>query len=382
MGSRRGFLKKTLGVCFTGGSVVDQALFRAVEARAQSKSALPELFDIQKLADGIYAAVAKPQTLLNCNAVVVENSEDLLILDSHSKPSAVASLVRQLRDQVTKKPVRYVVASHFHWDHAQGLPAYRRLAPHAEIVSTEATRRLIGDQTAKRLKQSLEELEKSIDGLKRKVAEAKSGEERLAQEQVLRETRDYLSEMKAFTPELPNLTFDRDLILHDKAHDLHLAFRGRAHTDGDLVVYCPQKKVIATGDMAHGFFPFIADGYPLEYSRTLIAVAQFDFTKLAGGHGPVQEGKSRLYQTANYLEELTQAVLQGRRAGKPLERLQAEITPGTLRSLADGGYGEYAARNNLQYRVMPLPRPSVSDVLQSAIKEAVAQTYARLEAQS
>ena len=58
MASRRAFLSKVLGPAFVGASVIDQALFRAARARAQSNYQLPVLFDIEKVADGIYAALA------------------------------------------------------------------------------------------------------------------------------------------------------------------------------------------------------------------------------------------------------------------------------------------------------------------------------------
>jgi glyoxylase-like metal-dependent hydrolase (beta-lactamase superfamily II) len=138
--SRRGFLKRTLGACWTGAALMEQAVFRANHARAQAVDGLPTLFDIEKVADGIYAAIARPETLLNCNAAIFENSADLLIVDTHSKPSAVTALVSQIRREITKKPVRYVVNSHFHWDHTQGTAAYRKIAPHADVVASEASR--------------------------------------------------------------------------------------------------------------------------------------------------------------------------------------------------------------------------------------------------
>jgi hypothetical protein len=66
--SRRGFLKRTLGACWTGAALMEQAVFRANLARAQAVNGLPTLFDIEKVANGIYAAIARPETLLNCNA--------------------------------------------------------------------------------------------------------------------------------------------------------------------------------------------------------------------------------------------------------------------------------------------------------------------------
>jgi len=372
-------LGAVLGPVFTGGAVLDQALFRAARARAQSRAALPELFDLERVADGVWSALARPQTLLNSNAVIFENAEDLLIVDAHSKPSAVAALVRQLRDHVTRKPVRYVVASHFHWDHAHGLPAYRRFAPRADLVSSEATRRLLGEQTAPRLKASLETIGKAIEDSKKKAADARDAAEREAHRRMARESEEYLREMKDYAPELPNVTFDRDLVIHDKAHDLHLAFRGRGHTSGDVVVYCPSKKAVATGDLLHGFFPFMGDGYPLEWSRTLLAVAEFGFETIAGGHGGVFRSRDRLYQMANYIEEITEAVVIGRRAGKPLATIQAETTPEKLRTLADGGYGEETAAAILKYRMIAPPRPAPATVIADSVRLNIEQIYTRLE---
>jgi hypothetical protein len=103
MKTRRGFLRTTLGTCWTGAALLEQSVFRATQARAQATPNLPALFDIQKVADGIYAAVAKPAAVLNCNAAIFENSHDLLVVDTHSKPSAVIALVAQLRREVTHR---------------------------------------------------------------------------------------------------------------------------------------------------------------------------------------------------------------------------------------------------------------------------------------
>ena len=143
MRTRRGFLKSTLGACWTGAVLLEQSIFRATQARAQAQSDQPSLFNIQKIADGVYAAIAKPTAVLNCNAAIFQNTEDLLIVDTHSKPSAVVALVSQLRKEVTKKPVRYIVNSHFHWDHSQGTSAYRKMNPAAHVISSEATRQLL-----------------------------------------------------------------------------------------------------------------------------------------------------------------------------------------------------------------------------------------------
>jgi hypothetical protein len=61
-----------------------------------------------------------------------------------------------------------------------------------------------------------------------------------------------------------NGTFGKTYVIKDKAHDLHVEFHGRADTAGDVVVFCPQKCVVATGDMILGILPFLGDSYPRE----------------------------------------------------------------------------------------------------------------------
>ena len=117
---RRGFLRKTLGAYWTGAALLEQSIFRAAQARAQANPGLPKLFNIRKVADGVYAAIGQASALINSNAAIFEMSDGLLVVDTHSKPSAVFSLVSQIKKEVSTKPVKYIVNSHFHWDHTQG----------------------------------------------------------------------------------------------------------------------------------------------------------------------------------------------------------------------------------------------------------------------
>ncbi len=378
MSARRGFLRNTLGAAWTGAALLEQAVFRATAARAQATGGLPKLFQIEKVADGIYAAIARPQALINCNAAIFEQEKDLLIVDTHSKPSAVVALVSQLKREVTQKPVKYIVNSHFHWDHTQGAPTYKRFAPYADIVSSEVTRNLISEHGAQRLKESVETAQAALPGYKEKAAQARTAQEKTYYQQIAFDTQSYIAEMKNYQPELPNVTFDSDLIIHDKAHDLHLAFRGRGHTAGDVVVYCPQKKTIATGDLIHGFAPYIADGFPLLWPVTLQAVAMFSFEHLIGGHGAVQHTRERIYHMAGYIEELTELVGRGKRSHRTVEQLQQSITPASLVSLSRGGYGEFLGQSISKYRLQP-PGAEEAKILADAVSGNIADIYKVLD---
>jgi len=338
--SRRGFLATTLGAAWVGASMLERSVLRAAQARAQSRTELPTLFDIEKVADGVYAAIARGRAIINSNAVIFENANDLLIVDAHAAPSAVYALVAQIRREITQKPVRYVVTSHLHGDHTQGLPAYRSIAPKADIVACAKTRDLLTEVGPSRLKAAVEAVPRSIESFQQRLGAAKSAEEKAYYGEMIAQSRAFLEEMRDVTVELPNVTFTDHLAIHDKAHDLHLSFRGRGHTAGDIVVFCPQKKVIASGDLLHGFFPTIGDGYPRDWPATLRSMSELDFEHVAGGHGGVQHTRQRLGQLKAYFEELIDIAGRARQEGMPLDRLQQTITPATLKSLG-GGYGDY-----------------------------------------
>jgi len=322
--------------------MLERAAFAAAQVRAQSKRDLPRLFDIEKVAGGVYAAVARGRAMINSNAVIFENANGLLIVDAHAAPSAVYALAAQIRREITQKPVRYVVATHLHGDHTQGLPAYKSLAPGAELVSSTKTHDLLTELGPRRLKTAVTELvPRSIENYRARLAEAKTSEEKAFYEEMIRQSKAFLEEMQNVAIEAPNVTFDRELVLHDKAHDLHLGFHGRGHTAGDVVVFCPQKKVIATGDLLHGFFPVIGDGYPRDWPGTLASIGGLAFDRVAGGHGGVQQSPARLGHLRAYLEELIEVVSRAKRDGVPLERLQETVLPASLKTLEQGGYGSY-----------------------------------------
>jgi glyoxylase-like metal-dependent hydrolase (beta-lactamase superfamily II) len=115
--SRRDFFQRMALGSVAGASILDLAWRRAAWAQA-TPGAATDLFEIQKVAEGVYFAFARPQAVANCNAAIFVNSADVLVVDSHSKPSAAAGLIAQIKQQITTKPVRYLVDTHFHWDHS------------------------------------------------------------------------------------------------------------------------------------------------------------------------------------------------------------------------------------------------------------------------
>jgi cyclase len=280
-------------------------------------------FDITKVADGVYAAVAAPAYKVNCNTAIIENDDDVMIVDTHSKPSAARVIVEKLRG-ITHKPVRYVVNTHFHWDHWHGNEVYPATYPDAEIVTNQITREAMVMKGLKRIQDHVRQVPGEIATLKADL-QAASPSQRAKLEADLRLAEAYLAEVKALKPVLPTIAFEQTMKLYRRDREIHLLHLGRAHTAGDVFVYLPKEKVVITGDAMIGWTPFMGDGYPDEWAATLDRLAQLDFTHIIMGHGNVT-GREWLGTFRSYVHDMVEAVRQEAATGATLDEVKQRVT--------------------------------------------------------
>jgi cyclase len=367
--TRRNFLHVMMSGALAGASVLELAWHRAAWARAEETAAGPKLFDIEKVADGIYFAQARPQAEINCNASIFVRNRDVVVVDSHSKPSAASSLLRQIRSELTPKPVRYVINTHFHWDHTQGNQAYRVADHPIDFIASASTKQLMSDTAVARMKASVEQVPREIEKLRTESARATSPAEKAFCADQIHQLEAYRAELKDYSLELPTITFEKSYVLQDPAFELHIEFHGRAHTAGDVVVFCPQKRIVATGDVIHGFLPFIADGYPRTWPATIQSIGQLEFTTILPGHAAIQAGRGIMSSQRHYIEELTARVEEARKACITVPELQKRTTVASLRSLELNGYGRFIMGNYDRFTAHFDQVPPLQDGVNTNIEE-------------
>jgi glyoxylase-like metal-dependent hydrolase (beta-lactamase superfamily II) len=342
--SRREFLRVLMGGTLAGASMLELAWHRAAWARSAAPTD-SSLFDLEKAADGVFFAKARAQAVINCNGAVFVRSNDVVVVDAHSKPSAAASLIAQIKRELTDKPVRYVINTHFHWDHTQGDHAYRQTGSKVDIIATNATKRLMSDMSVKRMHESADEIAQQIEKMRKRSETSSSAAEKAFCAEQIRQMQSYEAELKNFTLELPDITFDDSYELKDAAFDLHLQFHGHAHTAGDVFVHCPQRHALATGDASHGWVPNLGDGFPHAWPETIDKVMKSgDFKYVLGGHGPMQSDRTVMTNQRNYIEELTGKVEEAKRDGLGVEEMQTRFTVASLRSMQSNGYAAFLTR--------------------------------------
>ena len=96
-------------------------------------------FTFNKIQEGIYHAVGTGNLVVMSNATVIEGDTDVLVVDSHVTPGGAWALREELK-AITPKPIRWVVNSHYHFDHSHGNQIY---GPEVEIIGHEFARQQI-----------------------------------------------------------------------------------------------------------------------------------------------------------------------------------------------------------------------------------------------
>ena len=281
-------------------------------------------FDVTKVADGVYAAVAAPAYKVNCNTAIIESDDGVVIVDTHSKPSAARVIVDRIR-AITPKRVRYVINTHFHWDHWHGNEVYPKAYPGAEIVTNQITREAMRQKGLKRIDDHRRQLPAEIARLEADLAAASAPAERQRLATDVRLAKAYLAEVRALEPALPTIAFEQTMKLYRRDREIHLLHLGRAHTEGDVFVYLPKEKIVITGDAMIGWTPYMGDGYPEDWAGTLDRLAQLDFTHIIMGHGEVA-GRDWLRTFRSYVHDMVEAVRHEVAAGATLDEVKPRVT--------------------------------------------------------
>jgi glyoxylase-like metal-dependent hydrolase (beta-lactamase superfamily II) len=240
-----------------------------------------------ELARGVWAGVRpnSPRMPVLGTATFVVGTTGVLVYDGGGAPLHGQRVLEKIRS-VTKLPVTHIVISHWHGDHHLGLRPLLDAYPEAQVVAHAFTRAAMlgapmdyieevkGDPPA--LKKSFEgalATPPAEPGLRAWIEQAVADAD-LITEQVL------AGEVIA-----PNVTLtDRlDIHLGDRSVELH--HLGRGNTKGDVVLWLPAERILATGDMVVRPTPYGFGSYPRDWAASLRRLKTFDAAVIVPGHG-------------------------------------------------------------------------------------------------
>jgi len=275
-------------------------------------------FTFNKIADGVYHAVGTGSLVVMSNATIIEGDRDVLVVDSHVSPAGAWALREELK-AITPKPIRWVVNSHFHFDHSHGNQIY---GPEVEIIGHEFARAQIlagKSQDSPAREFYVGGIPNTIKTLEARQAAATDDKTRAAIEEQLAIQRNFLEGTNAVKPTPPTLTLNNTMTLFRGGREIRIMFLGRGHTAGDVVVYLPTERVVATGDLLVNGTSYMGDAFVPEWIQTIEALKQLDFDSVLPGHGAAFKGKTQLDAWQAYLRDFWGQAQKFHKAGTPWE---------------------------------------------------------------
>jgi len=280
------------------------SLLLAVLLQAPNPALTGKAYKFEKITEGVYYATASGSLVTGSNNVAIIGSRDVLVVDTGTTPAAARAFIDDLK-LVTTKPVRYVVNTHFHYDHTDGNQVY---AGKADIIAHDYVKQAI--QTLDVLHREpyqtsqLVNVPRRIDDLKRQLAGAKDAAARQMIQQQLKVAQEGFEQLKEIKPTAPNVTYSTKTVLDLGGREVQLLFLGRGHTNGDTVVFLPKEKIVATGDLMESQIAYMGDAQFAEWVTTLDALNRLDFDTDLPGHGMPFKGKELITAFQGYLRDL------------------------------------------------------------------------------
>jgi glyoxylase-like metal-dependent hydrolase (beta-lactamase superfamily II) len=231
------------------------------------------------------------------NSGIIIGDDGVIVIDAQATPVAAKQVIERVRN-VTDKPIKYVVLSHYHAVRVLGASAYGA----QEIIASDACRAMIAER-------GKEDWDSEYGRFPRLFQAAES------------------------VPGLtwPTMTFKRSMMLYLGKRRVELRFVGRAHTAGDIVAYVPDANVVFSGDIVeYKSACYCGDAHFADWPGTLSRIDGVKADALVPGRGDALVGAGTVAEaislTRDFLRDTYDPVRRGVARGASLKECFDEAT--------------------------------------------------------
>ena len=274
---------------------------------------------LTKIADNVYSYVdvknASPANSFAANAGIVIGRDGILVVDTLISAKEARRFISDIR-KVSDKPIKYVVDTHYHLDHAFGNSEFAKLG--ATIIAQANDKRNLAN--------------KGEDALKKAKSYGLTDED-----------------LAGTVITLPTLTFTDRMTIDLGDELVELIFVASSHTEGSALVYLPRRKILFAGDILFtDFHPFMGDGNVDGWVETLNYVLFLDVNTIIPGHGPIS-GKKDIAEMKNYLLTFDKKARELAAKTKDVDYIAAELK----KVLPVKSQGEWLIAYNIRTKYLP-----------------------------
>ena len=277
-------------------------------------------FQLVKVSDGVYAAIAKSGGLASGNAGFVVGDGGVLIVDTFFTPIAIEELIGEIQTQ-TQQPIKFALNTHYHLDHTGGNQVLvERGVPiiaHDNVAQWQTTKN-------RRFLPAPEELQKRKTDATKQLSETPA-EQKDKRAQLERRLRQY-DAMLALKLTNPTVTFNSGSIHLYLGKREVVLFTLPGHTGGDVLAYVPETNVLFTGDMGWSkTLPNLVDATVNDWITSLDKILkEYPTAKFVPGHGEVATA-AEMREFRDYLDDLRSRVKQAIADGLTIEQAKTQL---------------------------------------------------------
>lgn len=291
-------------------------------------------YDTQELAPGVLAFIAPEGRTgtVQGNTLVVIGRDAVLVVDTGQFVELATRMVADIRKR-TDKPVRWVVNTHWHGDHLLGNAAFVDAFPGVSIVNHVETRRLsdksyegFAAKAAKEFPQYVTDMRAAVARGTRRSGAPLSPQDKEYYTRQADEVEAFLRQLPAMRYVHADAMFDRELRVDLGGREVRILHLGRGNTGGDTVVFVPDAKVVASGDLVVYPTPYSFGSWLAEWPDTLAKVQALGAAAIVPGHGPVLRDHAYLDTVAALVRETRRQVGALVKEGLSLEDTRKRVT--------------------------------------------------------
>lgn len=250
----------------------------------------PFIYTWSEIAPGVHVGVREnsPRFPVMGTATFVVSEEGVVVFDGGGVPLMSERALEKIRS-VTDRPVTHVVVSHWHQDHNWGIRTFVDTFPDLRIVAHPYTRDALQQRDADAVERVRTVVERQLPGV---IEQLDGGElaagDRARLETFVADAAVIEREYQRLEPAHPTLTFEERMVIHSGSRRIELLHLGKGNTAGDVVMWLPEERIVATGDLVVRPTPYGFGSYPREWAETLRRLSALDFRVLVPGHGELQ----------------------------------------------------------------------------------------------
>jgi glyoxylase-like metal-dependent hydrolase (beta-lactamase superfamily II) len=248
-----------------------------------------------KLSDNAYAFTAEGDP----NTGVIIGDDAVMIVDATATPVMAQDVIAKVRE-ITDKPIKYVVLTHYHAVRVLGASGYKSEGLE-QIIASHDTYELI-------VERGRQDMDSEIGRFPRLF--------------------DAVESVPGLT--WPTMTFKGEMTVWMGKLEVKILQLGRGHTKGDTVVWLPQQRILFSGDLVEADAAcYTGDAYLADWPATLDRLAALGADKLVPGRGPAlttpERVKAGLDYTRDFVSTLYRSAQEAVAQGKDLKATMAHV---------------------------------------------------------